>query len=117
MRGLLDETLVVFATEFGRTPLGENRPGFASVTGRDHHPDAFSVWMAGGGAKGGVTYGETDEIGWSVTKDPVDIADFHATILRLFGIDHLALTYKHLGVDQRLTPLTREAKVIDALIA
>jgi hypothetical protein len=116
-RGLLDETLVVFATEFGRTPLGENRPGFASVTGRDHHPDAFSVWMAGGGAKGGVTYGETDEIGWSVTKDPVDIADFHATILRLFGIDHLALTYKHLGVDQRLTPLTREAKVIDALIA
>ena len=116
-RGLLDETLVVFATEFGRTPLGENRPGFASVTGRDHHPDAFSVWMAGGGAKGGVTYGETDEIGWSVTKDPVDIADFHATILRLFGIDHLGLTYQHLGVDQRLTPLTREAKVIDALIA
>ncbi len=116
-RGLLDETLVVFAGEFGRTPLGENRPGFASVTGRDHHPDAFSVFMAGGGAKGGVTYGETDEIGWSVTKDPVDIADFHATILRLFGVDHLALTYKHLGVDQRLTPLTREAKVIEALIA
>jgi hypothetical protein len=116
-RGLLDETLVVFATEFGRTPLGENRPGYATVTGRDHHPDAFSVWMAGGGAKGGVTYGETDEIGWTITKDPVDIADFHATILRLFGIDHLSFSHKHLGVDQRLTPLTREAKVIDALIA
>jgi uncharacterized protein (DUF1501 family) len=115
-RGLLNETLVVFATEFGRTPLGENRPGVA-VTGRDHHPDSFSVFLAGGGAKGGVTYGETDEIGWSITKDPVDIADFHATILRLFGIDHLALTYRHSGVDQRLTPLTREARVIDALIA
>jgi uncharacterized protein (DUF1501 family) len=116
-RGLLDETLVVFATEFGRTPLGENRPGFEIVTGRDHHPDSFSVFLAGGGTKGGLTYGETDEIGWSVTKDPVDIADLHATILRLFGIDHLALTYRHLGVDQRLTPLTREARVIDALIA
>jgi hypothetical protein len=115
-RGLLDETLVVFAGEFGRTPLGENRPG-APVTGRDHHPDSFSVWMAGGGAKGGLTYGETDEIGWAITKDPVDIADFHATILRLFGVDHLALTYPHLGIDQRLTPLTREAKVIEALIA
>lgn len=115
-RGMLDETLVVFASEFGRTPLGENRSG-GPVSGRDHHPDSFSVWMAGGGAKGGVTYGETDEIGWSVTKDAVDIADFHATILRLFGVDHLAMTYPHLGVDQRLTPLTREAKVIDALIA
>jgi hypothetical protein len=112
-RGLLDDTLVVFATEFGRTPLGENRPGFELVTGRDHHPDSFSVFMV----KGGLTYGETDEIGWSITKDPVDIADLHATILRLFGVDHLALTYRHLGVDQRLTPLTREARVIDALIA
>ena len=116
-RGLLDETLVVFASEFGRTPLGENRGGSTNVTGRDHHPDSFSVFMAGGGSKGGLTYGETDDIGWSVTKDPVDIADFHATIMRLFGVDHLALTYKHLGVDQRLTPLTRVAKVIDALIA
>ncbi len=116
-RGLLDETLIVFATEFGRTPLGENRPGFATVTGRDHHPDSFSVFMLGGGAKGGLTYGETDEIGWSITKDPVDIADFHATILRLFGVDHLAFSAEHLGVDLRLTPLTREAKVIEALIA
>ncbi len=116
-RGLLDETLVVFASEFGRTPLGENRPGFATVSGRDHHPDSFSVFMAGGGAKGGLTHGETDEIGWSITKDAVDIADFHATILRLFGVDHLALTHKHLGVDHRLTPITRESKVIEALIA
>ena len=116
-RGMLDETLVVFASEFGRTPLGENRPGYATVTGRDHHPDSFSVFMAGGGAKGGLTYGETDEIGWSITKDPVDIADFHATILRLFGVEHMALSYDHLGVPQRLTPLTREAKVIEALIA
>jgi uncharacterized protein (DUF1501 family) len=116
-RGLLDDTLVVFATEFGRTPLGENRPGFDIVTGRDHHPDSFSVFLAGGGCKAGLTYGETDEIGWSVTKDSVDVSDLHATILRLFGVDHLALTYPHLGVDQRLTPLTREARVIEALIA
>jgi hypothetical protein len=116
-RGLLDETLLVFAGEFGRTPLGENRAGFATVTGRDHHPDAFSVFMVGGGVKGGLTYGETDDIGWTITKDPVHMADFHATILRLFGIDHLELKAQHLGVDLRLTPLTREAKVIDAWLA
>ena len=116
-RGMLDETLVVFATEFGRTPLGENRPGFAEVTGRDHHPDAFSMFMVGGGTKGGLTYGETDDIGWTVTKNPVDVADLHATILRLFGIDHTALSFPYRGANQRLTPLTRPARVIDDLIA
>ena len=102
-RGLLDETLVVWAGEFGRTPLGENRQGFGAVTGRDHHPAAFSLFMAGGGVKGGLTYGETDEIGWSITKNPVHINDFHATMLHLFGLNHLKLTHRFQGLDARLT--------------
>lgn len=102
-RGLLESTLVVFAGEFGRTPLGENRQGTGTVTGRDHHPGAFSLWMAGGGVRGGLTYGETDEIGWSIVRDPVHINDFHATFLHLFGLDHLRLTHRHQGLDARLT--------------
>lgn len=103
-RGLLDETLVVFAGEFGRTPLGENRAGVgSSVSGRDHHPSAYSLWMAGGGLKGGLTYGATDEIGWSITEKPVHVNDFHATLLALFGIDHLKLTVRNQGLDARLT--------------
>jgi hypothetical protein len=102
-RGLLESTLIVFAGEFGRTPLGENRQGFAGVTGRDHHPYAFSLWMAGGGVKGGLTYGQTDEIGWSIVKDPVHVNDWHATILHLFGLNHLRLTHRFNGLDARLT--------------
>ncbi|HMJ56106.1 MAG TPA: DUF1501 domain-containing protein [Polyangiaceae bacterium] len=116
-RGLLDETLVVIASEFGRTPLGENRPTFDGVSGRDHHPEAFCVLMIGGGTKGGFTYGETDELGWTATRDPVDIADVHATMLSLFGIDHTALSFPSRGADQRLTPLTRAARVINDIIA
>lgn len=102
-RGLLDSTLVVFAGEFGRTPLGENRQGSGGVSGRDHHPYAFSLWMAGGGVKGGLTYGATDEIGWSVIKNPVHINDWHATMLHLFGLNHLKLTHRSNGLDARLT--------------
>ncbi len=102
-RGLLDNTLVVWGAEFGRTPLGENRNGRTANTGRDHHPFAFTLWMAGGGIKGGQTYGETDDIGWGVTRDPVHINDFHATLLHLFGLDHLQLTYRNQGRDFRLT--------------
>jgi hypothetical protein len=102
-RGLLDQTLVVVAGEFGRTPLGENRGGSKNVTGRDHHPSAFTILMAGGGLKGGLTYGETDEIGWSITQDPVHINDLHATMLHLFGLDHLRLTHRFQGRDYRLT--------------
>ncbi len=116
-RGLFDSTLVVWAGEFGRTPLGENRPGYKEVTGRDHHPKAFSIWMAGGGVKGGLTYGETDEIGWDVVKDPVHINDFQATLLRLFGVNHLKLNYRHQGADKRLTSITRESHVIRELLA
>jgi hypothetical protein len=114
-RGLLDETLVIFAGEFGRTPLGENRMGFGAVTGRDHHPFAFSLWMAGGGVKGGLTYGATDEIGWSITEKPVHINDLHATIMKLFGFDHLKLTVRHQGLDARLTGVA--GNVIDEWIA
>jgi Protein of unknown function (DUF1501) len=114
-RGLLEETLVIFAGEFGRTPLGENRLGFKTVTGRDHHPFAFSLWMAGGGVKGGMTYGATDEIGWAITEKPVHMNDFHATILKLFGFDHLKFTVRHQGLDARLTGIA--GHVIDEWIA
>ena len=102
-RGLLDSTLVVWGSEFGRTPLGENRNGRNANTGRDHHPFAFTLWMAGGGIRGGQVYGETDELGWGVTKDPVHINDLHATMLHLFGMDHLKLTHRNQGRDFRLT--------------
>lgn len=102
-RGLLDETLVVWGGEFGRTPLGENRVNFKTVTGRDHHPYSFSMWLAGGGVKGGQIIGETDEIGWGVAKDPVHVHDMHATILHLFGLDHKQLTYRFQGRDFRIT--------------
>lgn len=102
-RGLLDETLVVWGGEFGRTPLGENRAGSAKVTGRDHHPNSFSLWMAGGGVKGGQIIGETDDIGWNTARDPVHVHDLHATILHLFGFDHERLTYRFQGRDFRLT--------------
>lgn len=115
-RGLLDETLVVCGGEFGRTPLGENRTGDREVSGRDHHPYAFSMFMAGGGSRGGYTHGETDEIGWNPVRDPVHINDFQATLLKLFGINHLKLTYPYQGVDTRLTNITRESHVIDALV-
>ncbi len=114
-RGLLDSTLVVWGAEFGRTPLGENRNGRDPNTGRDHHPFAFTLWMAGGGVRGGQVYGETDELGWGVTKDPVHINDFHATMLHLFGLDHLKLTSRFQGRDFRLTDVG--GKIIPAWIA
>jgi len=105
-RGLLDETLVIWGGEFGRTPLGENRVNFKTVTGRDHHPYSFSMWLAGGGVKGGQVIGATDEIGWGVAQDPVHVHDMHATILHLFGLDHERLTYRFQGRDFRLTDVS-----------
>ncbi len=103
-RGLLDETLVVWAGEFGRTPLAENNGGPEEInTGRDHHPFAFSIFMAGGGIQGGQVIGKTDDIGWGVEEDPISINDLHATILHLFGLDHLQLTHRFQGRDFRLT--------------
>lgn len=102
-RGLLDSTMVVWGSEFGRTPLGENRGGRNVNTGRDHHPYAFSMFLAGGGVKGGMTYGESDEVGWGVARDPVHVNDLHATMLHQFGLDHLQLTHRFQGRDFRLT--------------
>ncbi len=116
-RRLFDETLIVCGGEFGRTPLGENRPGFKEVTGRDHHPNAFSLFMAGGGVRGGYTHGETDEIGLGPIRDPVPINDLQATMLHPFGINHLKLTYPYQGVGNRLRNITRESHVIKELIA
>lgn len=115
-RGMLDSTLLIFAGEFGRTPLWENRVGRQNdVVGRDHHPFGYSIFMAGGGIKGGQAYGETDEIGWAPVKDPVHVNDFHATALKLFGFDHLRFTHKFKGLQVRLTD--QGGKVIEPLIA
>jgi hypothetical protein len=103
-RGLLDETLVVCAGEFGRTPMGEVRRGStAGKEGRDHHPNAFSLWLAGGGVKRGHVHGSTDDFGFNVQENPVHVHDLQATILHLLGIDHKRLTYQHSGRDYRLT--------------
>jgi hypothetical protein len=101
-RGLLDSTLVVWGGEFGRTPMNEAR-NQSKFLGRDHHPRAFSFWLAGGGIKPGITLGRTDELGYNPVEDPVDVHDIHATILYLMGIDHTKLTYRFQGRDFRLT--------------
>ncbi|HUS38737.1 MAG TPA: DUF1501 domain-containing protein [Pirellulales bacterium] len=102
-RGLLDSTMVVWGSEFGRTPLGENREGRDSNTGRDHHPFCYTMLLAGGGLKGGMVYGKTDDIGWYIEEKPVHVNDLHATLLHQFGLDHLKLTYRFQGRDFRLT--------------
>ena len=114
-RGMLDETLVIWGAEFGRTPLGENRVGREANTGRDHHPVAFSIFMAGGGIKGGQVIGKTDDIGWNIVEDPIHINDLHATVLHLFGLDHLRLTHRFQGRDFRLTDVA--GRVVQKLLA
>ncbi len=106
-RGLLDETLVVWGGEFGRTPMNEARNGSAFI-GRDHHPRAFTMWLAGGGIKGGVSVGETDELGYNIAADPVAVHDLHATMLHLLGLNHMKLTYRFQGRDFRLTDVRGE---------
>lgn len=113
-RGLLDETLVIWGGEFGRTNYCQGDLGDKNY-GRDHHPRAYTIWMAGGGVKKGFTYGETDEFGYNVIKDPVHVNDFHATILHLMGLDHEKLTFKHLGRRYRLTDVA--GKVVKPVIA
>ncbi len=109
--GLLDDTLVIWGGEFGRTPMGEPRESL----GRDHHIDAYTMWMAGGGVKKGFIYGETDEIGYSVTENPVHVHDFQATVLHLLGIEHTKLTFRFQGRDYRLTDV--HGSVVKDLIA
>ncbi|MSU28439.1 MAG: DUF1501 domain-containing protein [Pedosphaera sp.] len=110
-RGLLEDTLVIWGGEFGRTPMGENR----DKTGRNHHIDAFSMWFAGGGIKGGQTIGETDELGFGPAQDRCHVHDLHATILHLLGLDHLKLTFRFQGRDYRLTDVHGE--LIQKLLA
>jgi hypothetical protein len=102
-RGLLDETLIVWGGEFGRTPFREGRTAKSAVLGRDHFPDAFTMWMAGGGVKGGFDYGQSDELGFSVAENPVHVHDLQATILHQLGFNHEKLTYRFQGRDYRLT--------------
>lgn len=102
-RGLLDRTLVVWGGEFGRTPMVEASAALGRSLGRDHHPQAFTTWLAGGGVRGGVTYGATDELGFHAVENPVHVRDLHATILHQLGIDHQRLTYSYAGLDFRLT--------------
>ncbi len=99
-RGMLEETLVIWGGEFGRTPMAQSNKGGA---GRDHHMKGFSMWLCGGGIKGGITHGATDELGYNAVDDIVHVHDLHATILYCLGIDHTRLTYKFQGRDFRLT--------------
>ena len=114
-RGLLDETLIVWGGEFGRTPFREGRTSNGEILGRDHYPDCYSMWMAGGGVKGGLTYGKTDELGFSITENPVHVHDLQATILHLMGLDHEKLTFRFQGRDYRLTDV--HGQVIHDLVA
>lgn len=113
-RGLLDSTIVIWGGEFGRTPMNEERNG-SKLLGRDHHPRAFSMWMAGGGIKSGVTLGTTDDLGYNPVEDPVEVHDLHATVLHLMGLDHTGLTYRFQGREFRLTDV--HGRILNKLLA
>jgi hypothetical protein len=114
-RGLLDDTLVIWGGEFGRTPMVENNASLGRSLGRDHHPTAFTVWMAGGGVKPGLTHGATDDLGFHIVQDPVHVYDLQATILHLLGFNHERLTYRFQGRDFRLTDV--HGNVVNQLLA
>jgi uncharacterized protein (DUF1501 family) len=105
---MLNDTLVIWGGEFGRTPMAQG-------SGRDHHIKGFSIWLAGGGIKGGISHGATDELGYAAVQDPVHVNDLHATMLYLFGIDHTRLTYRFQGRDFRLTDVA--GQVVRAILA
>ena len=109
-RGMLQDTLVIWGGEFGRTPMVQG-----GGNGRDHHPNAFTMWLAGGGIKPGITIGESDDLGFNITDDPVHVHDLHATIMKALGFDHTKLTYKFQGRNFRLTDVF--GKVFEPLLA
>lgn len=116
-RGLLEDTLIVWGGEFGRTPMQENRGGEEmKYIGRDHHPEAFSIWLAGGGVKPGISHGATDELGYDIVRDPVDVRDLHATMLYLLGFDYRTLSYPYQGLDQKLTGV-KPARIVSEILA
>lgn len=115
-RGLLQDTLIIWGSEFGRTPLLQGgKPNNAQISGRDHHKDAFTMWLAGGGIQGGVSYGETDDFGMDIVQDPVHVHDLNATILHLLGLDHERLTYRYQGREFRLTDV--HGNVVEAVLS
>jgi uncharacterized protein (DUF1501 family) len=114
--GLLDETLVIWSGEFGRTSMNEARGG-SKLLGRDHHPHCFSMWLAGGGIKGGTALGETDDLGYFITKDKVTVHDLQATVLSLLGLDAHHLTFPFQGLDQRLIGPTNDAKIVRPILS
>jgi hypothetical protein len=114
-RGLLEDTLILCTGEFGRTPFREGRTAGGSILGRDHFPDCYSIWMAGGGVKGGLTYGASDDLGFRVAENPVHVHDLQATILHLLGFDHTKLTWRFQGRDFRLTDV--HGTVVGGLLA
>jgi hypothetical protein len=116
-RGLLEDTLVVWSAEFGRTPFAQQNDGALdpAKAGRDHHKDAFTIWVAGGGTKGGISYGATDEIGYTIAENPVHVHDLNATLLHLMGIDHERLTFRYQGRQYRLTDV--EGHIVHDIIA
>jgi uncharacterized protein (DUF1501 family) len=114
-RGLLEDTLIIWGGEFGRTPMVENNPAIGRALGRDHHPVAYSCWLAGGGIKGGYTHGQTDDLGFHIATDGVHVHDLQATILHQLGFDHTRLTYRYQGRDFRLTDV--DGEVVKALLA
>ena len=114
-RGLLDDTLVVWGGEFGRTPMVETNPALGRALGRDHHPQAFTIWLAGGGVKAGQTIGATDELGFNIVEDPIHVYDIQATILHLLGFDHERLTFHTQGRDYRLTDV--HGKLVKKILA
>ena len=114
-RGMLDEVLVVWGGEFGRTPMVETNPALGRSLGRDHHPHAYTMWMAGGGIKPGVQYGATDELGYSIVENPVHVHDLQATILHCLGLDHTRLTVRYAGRDFRLTDIY--GKFVEGILA
>jgi hypothetical protein len=114
-RGLLDDTLIMCGGEFGRTPFREGRTAASPILGRDHYPDCFTMWLAGGGVKPGFHYGRTDELGFSVVENRVHVHDLQATIMHLLGIEHERLTYRFQGRDYRLTDV--HGNVVQELLA
>ena len=115
-RGLLDDTLVIWGGEFGRTPMVESNAALGRSLGRDHHPQAFSMWLAGGGVKPGLTYGQTDELGFHIVENPVHVRDLQATILHLLGLDHERLSVRFQGLDLRLTGV-EPCQVVKGILA
>ena len=114
-RGLLDETLVIWGGEFGRSPFREGRTANSPLLGRDHHPFSFTIFLAGGGLRHGITHGASDELGFDVGENPVHVHDFQATVMKLLGFDHTRLTYRFQGRDYRLTDV--HGNVVEEILA